>query len=367
MQVSRNSSELLDVVTLSHGGVDEHYISSRTGDGDNLAVFRGVPPVDATVLSQFVFGGEKFHGEAVALMGGADWPITWLHGDGCSGENLAGAQALAISGTDVRRVTLDGRVVGSAYADADADYCYLGGVLPADLARSRPEQARSVFERLEAALATVGMNFHNVARTWLYNENILAWYGDFNQVRTAFFNERKVFDHLIPASTGIGASNPAGAALVAGLIAIRPKHAGVRIFAVPSPLQCPATAYRSSFSRAVEVQYPDRRHLYISGSASIEPGGKTIYVGDVDKQIAFTMVVAEAILGSRGMHWADTTRMIAYFKDMKDAPRFGAYCRERGLAPLPAVLSHTAICRDDLLFEIELDAVSASAAPKLPD
>ena len=31
--------------------------------------------------------------------------------------------------------------------------------------------------------------------------------------------------------------------------------------AVPSPLQCPAPDYHSSFSRAVEIRYPGRRHL----------------------------------------------------------------------------------------------------------
>ena len=103
----------------------------------------------------------------------------------------------------------------------------------------------------------------------------------------------------------------------------------------------------------------DHRRLYISGTASIEPGGATAHVGDVDKQIDLTMDVVEAILESRDMGWSDTTRAAAYFKDVESIPAFASYCRAKGLPPLPVAIAHSDICRDDLLFEIEMDAVVA--------
>jgi len=129
-------------------------------------------------------------------------------------------------------------------------------------------------------------------------------------------------------------------------------------------LQCPALDYKSSFSRGVEISYPDHRQLLISGTASIHPGGRSAHLGDVDKQIDLTMRVGGAILESRGMCWGDVTRMIAYFKDMREAARLSAYCHEQGLPQLPVICCHAAVCRDDLLFEIELDA--AKAGPSLP-
>ena len=71
---------------------------------------------------------------------------------------------------------------------------------------------------------------------------------------------------------------------------------GMPAAAVPSPLQCPALDYGSSFSRAVELVAGDHRRLFVSGTASISPEGHTLHVGDVDAQVARTMEVVEAML-----------------------------------------------------------------------
>jgi len=195
-------------------------------------------------------------------------------------------------------------------------------------------------------------------RTWFYLDDLLAWYGEFNAARTKFFESRAVFDRLIPASTGIGARNPTGSALVAGGLAIRPHHGGVRIKEVISPLQCSATEYRSSFSRAVEVTFPSWRLLMISGTASIAADGTSMFLNDTVKQIHRTLDVVEAILKSRKMDWKNTTRAVGYFRDIKALPLFEACCRERGIPQLPILPAHSTICREDLLFEIEVDAIS---------
>jgi enamine deaminase RidA (YjgF/YER057c/UK114 family) len=264
----------------------------------------------------------------------------------------------------VQRVTLGDQVVGSTWSDADADYCLLAGVLPTDSTMTRGAQTTSCFEQIEAALQKAGMDFSHVVRTWLYLDDLLAWYDEFNTARTEFFESRGMFDRLIPASTGIGARNPAGMALAAGALAIRPRHKGVLAEEVASPLQCSATEYRSSFSRAVEVSFPDHRMLIISGTASIAAGGESMFTDDVAKQIHLTLDVVEAILRSREMNWSNTVRAVGYFRDMDALPVFQACCRERGIPPLPMVPAHATVCRDDLLFEIELDAISTVALEK---
>ncbi len=203
------------------------------------------------------------------------------------------------------------------------------------------------------------MDFSRVLRTWFYNDDILGWYADFNRVRTAFFKDHGVFDGLVPASTGIGARNPFGAALTASLIAVKPKNTDVKSFAVPSPLQCPALEYGSSFSRAVEYTAPDHRRLWISGTASIEPGGATVHLGDVVGQVKLTMEVVEAILTSRNMSWTDVSRGLAYARYADQAGAFSDYCRTRPLPDFPVMLTNNVVCRDDLLFEIEVDAMQA--------
>lgn len=247
-------------------------------------------------------------------------------------------------------------------ADTDAQVLMLTGLLPADTSQPRAVQARSVLERMGTALQRKGMTFAHVVRTWFYLDRILEWYDAFNAVRSAFFTERDVFAGVLPASTGVGMANPAGAALVAGVLAVKPVSPRVSVFAVPSPLQCPAPDYRSAFSRAVEVQIAGRRHLYISGTASIDPHGASAHCGDLDGQINLTMAVAGALLESRHMTWADATQAIAYFKDLAGAPRLTAYCRDRGFAGFKAQPLQATLCRDDLLFEVEIAAAADQAA-----
>jgi enamine deaminase RidA (YjgF/YER057c/UK114 family) len=216
-----------------------------------------------------------------------------------------------------------------------------------------------VFENIERILNQAGMSFRNVVRTWLFLDSLLDWYGDFNTVRTDFFRRNGVLDGLVPASTGIGAGNPSGAALLAGAVAIRPKHAGVQITAVDSPLQCSAMNYNSSFSRAVELGLSDQRRLMISGTAGIAPDGASAHRGDVKAQLGLTMGVVQAILHSRGMNWESAVRAIAYFTRHEDRPLLAEYLCAHGISHLPVVCAHADVCRHDLLFEIELDAVAS--------
>lgn len=288
-----------------------------------------------------------------------DWPVTRLLGNGVGRGAPAICHTHAIAGAPVSRLRLHGEVVGARFEEEDIRYCVLGNLRPPDPGAPRREQARAVLEKMERALEIAGMGMTDVVRTWFFLDRILDWYGDFNSVRTAFFEEHNLFAGVLPASTGVGAANPAGAALVADAVAMQSKSGRLDLVNVPSPLQCPATDYRSSFSRAAEIRLPAHRLLYISGTASIEPDGRTAHVGDLDRQIALTMEVVAEILLSRGMTWSSISRGIAYFQNLDEAPRLDRYCRDRNLSLPPIAIASADICRDDLLFEIELDAVAA--------
>lgn len=287
--------------------------------------------------------------------GSDDLPVTCVL-DGPPAPGLGGWHLSAVAGAPVRPLRLDGQLVGVVVSGPYAVECMVSGLYPPDPTAAPADQARAVFERLEQALALVGMDFSHVARTWFFLNDILAWYDDFNRVRAAFLADR-LSGTLIPASTGVGGSNPVGAALVARAYAVRPVHPGVTVQAVPSPLQCPAPEYGSHFSRAVEVGMPDLRRLLISGTASIAPNGRTRHPGDVDAQIAWTCEVVEALLQSRDMGWQDVTRATAYFRRFSDCSAWEQFRLAQGLPDLPLLLVPQTICRDDLLFELELDAV----------
>jgi enamine deaminase RidA (YjgF/YER057c/UK114 family) len=355
------------VLRIPRHGFDELFLtapgSAPTNLDEALAELQDFEGGEVAVVNIDVFGHDQpLNGNGASRQCALQekWPVTWVKGGDDTGHHLGGLHLHGISGVPTRAVSIDGRVVGTVAETPFATEVMLGGVRAASPADPRPQQARETFEKMEAALALVGMDFSNVVRTWLFLDDILAWYNDFNKVRTGFFHERRVFDGMVPASTGIGGSNPAGTAMITGVYAIKPKTPEVRAFAIPSPLQCPALEYGSSFSRAVEVDMPDHRRVFISGTASISPDGKTQHVGNTDLQVARTCEVVYAILESRGMDWEDVTRATAYVRHPEDFGALARHCAAAGIPALPVVIANNTICRDDLLFEIEVDAVKVA-------
>lgn len=364
--LKRIELEGMDAVALMRACCTKYFVTAYVEDPtDPNIMFKRLGDFakakEAKIFEQYVFGGCKFHDEGMDAIarscGPVKWPVTWIEGDGCSGEDITATQAYMVTGACYEPLIYKGKVIGAVFEDDDARYCRIADLKPENIDASNKAQTRQVFDSMVDILATVGMDFTNVVRTWMYLNKLLTWYDDFNEVRNDFFREKDIFGKVVPASTGIGVRNPVGAALVTDLLAVKPKTDRVKIEAIPSPLQCAALDYKSSFSRAVEVALPDHRTLYISGTASIEPSGDTVHIDDVEKQIALTMEVTDAILKSRKMDWSDTVRGIAYFKDITNAHLFTEYCKDNGLPRMPFALSHSDVCRDDLLFEIELDAI----------
>jgi len=335
-----------------HGGVTRHQEMGL------LDVAQGVPAaVHGRAFSQTGWGSREQLFRAAVGAKGTSVPQLWLCGG--TGGLPPVYQRFVVGGVEPRLIRRHGCTVGVAYHDEYAEYCLLTGVLPHDLSASREAQTTAVFEGIEDALGDAGMTFANVARTWLYMDKILEWYEPFNRARDAFFRSRKVYDGLVPASTGIGSANLCGSAITACAIAVKPKVRGaVTVEAVPSPLQCAALEYGSSFSRAVEIGTPEYRTLMVSGTASIEPGGATAHVGDVKKQIQLTMEVVEAILTSRGMGWKDATRAVMYLKKAAYMEVWQAWLKAHALESMPLITIEADVCRDDLLVEIEVDTVA---------
>jgi len=347
-----------EIATLSLPSHAEHCITVQAPEKKEMNRFLRLAAEerDATVLSQFVFAGCQHYEDFRAEIENTGWPVVWLQGDACRKGEMLSMQAFALSGLTPDPVTVGGRDIGFTYETDHARFCRLRGLLPLDVAASREAQTRSAFEVMQAALSQCGFKVTDTVRTWIYLDRLLEWYDEFNAVRTAFFEETGIFDAMVPASTGIGAGNPFGAAIMIDALAVQ-SNAGMTIQPVDSPLQNPATDYKSSFSRAVELTYPTHRNLIISGTASIDSAGETVHQDDPEKQIRLTLEVIQAILESCAMEWGDLFRGIAYFKDMAHWPIYERIAGELGIPRFPLAVSHADVCRDDLLFEIEVDVV----------
>jgi enamine deaminase RidA (YjgF/YER057c/UK114 family) len=363
---TQTSESLVDVHTLERPGLTELFVTATSKNGNPYGIFpdalQAIKDNGATVVTQHVFApiGQNSAGTTALAQSAqaCDWPVTWIDSGHKKGSHLAGTQFHAVVGTDVERVESGGRVVASVFEDTDARYCHLGDMRAEDTSATRDDQTQRTFDMMETVLDKSGMDFSNVIRTWIYLEDLLDWYDPFNVVRTNFLKERGVFDRLVPASTGISGANPYGAAMMASALAVAPKNEQFTVQSVNSPLQCPAPAYGSSFSRGVEFGTPSCRRLSVSGTASIAPEGETVHLDDISAQIKLTFEVVAAILDSRRMDWRNVSKAMAYLKEARYITALEEYCLANDMKGIPFVITENHVCRHDLLFEMELDAIA---------
>jgi enamine deaminase RidA (YjgF/YER057c/UK114 family) len=242
---------------------------------------------------------------------------------------------------------------GCEWQDELGHFCLLTDVAPVLGNASRAVQTMMVFDQLEALLERAGFTFDQVVRTWFFLDDILSWYGDFNRVRTKFYSERGLLGRS-PASTAVGVPNPQRQALKAHLLAFRPNGGKATVHLGTSPLQGAAFDYGSAFSRAMCLEWPEGKQLYVSGTASIDGSGKTLFPGQILRQLKETFRVVQSLLEHHGLQFCDVKLATAYFPNASDEKLVRA-CWEQHLE-LDFASMQADICRRDLRFELELMA-----------
>lgn len=260
-------------------------------------------------------------------------------------------------------------------ADANHTICRRGGLshhwitgLTAPGGGSSHEQTRRILENHDAWLQSQGMTLaDHVARTWWFVQNIDADYQGLVDARRDFFATRGLTadTHYI-ASTGIAGTHPDLAAKVSlDSYAISGLRAEQLEFLGATDHLCPTHDYGVTFERATAVSYADRRHVWISGTASIDPAGRILHEGDVLGQLDRTMINIEALLAKAGANPGDLALILVYLRDPADGAVIDAALRER-LGAAPFVLVHAAVCRPGWLIEIEGIAIVPAHRPDLP-
>jgi len=117
-----------------------------------------------------------------------------------------------------------------------------------------------------------------------------------------------------------------------------------------------------SFVRGMRVELDNCAMLFISGTASVDEDGESVYPGDVKAQTRRTFTNIAGLLESEGADFHDVVRTTCYLADFRDYDAFNevrnAFYTEQRLDPLPASTCIEArICRAELLVEIEAIAV----------
>lgn len=126
----------------------------------------------------------------------------------------------------------------------------------------------------------------------------------------------------------------------------------------------------SSFSRGMRIDLNGLVLLLISGTASIDENGVTLFVGDFRAQTRRTFQNITALLAAEGATWKDIVRTTCYLRDIdRDYAAFNeertAFYRLQQLDPLPASTGIQAkLCRPELLVEIEAIAMFRRPSPQ---
>ena len=124
--------------------------------------------------------------------------------------------------------------------------------------------------------------------------------------------------------------------------------------------------YGVSFERATQIDYGDRRHVFVSGTASIDNKGQVVYSRDIKRQVKRMWENVDAILNEAEMHFDDITFALVYLRDPADYAVVSAMFHEQ-FPHTPYVLLHAPVCRPGWLIEMECMAVKANHDERFPN
>lgn len=229
-------------------------------------------------------------------------------------------------------------------------------------------QTEGILARYEDCLDARGLTLaDHVIRTWFFVQNVDANYKGLVDARREIFAQRGLTPdtHFI-ASTGI---EGAAADVTAKVLMDAYTIGGVRkeqieFLSAPDHLG-PTYVYGVTFERGVSVAYRDRKHVTISGTASIDSAGNIMYPGDVLRQLDRALSNVEALLQDADATLRDVCMFIVYVRDPSDLVAVEQAVRER-FGPTPIQVVVAPVCRPGWLVEIECQAIVPASNPALP-
>ena len=235
------------------------------------------------------------------------------------------------------------------------EYWYTGGVSNAD---GSYNQTVSLLDELSSGLEAQGLTLEsNCMRTWLFVQNIDVNYKGVVDGRNTVFDRHGLTPdtHFI-ASTGIEGRTENCANKVM-LDAVAVSGPGILVDYLHGASHLNRTSqYGVRFERGTKVEYPDRNHVYISGTASIDNNGKILYEGDIVRQTERMIENVGVLLAEAGCGFGQVGSMIIYLRDSADYAVVKEIFDKR-FPECPRVIVQAPVCRPGWLVEMECIAI----------
>lgn len=220
-------------------------------------------------------------------------------------------------------------------------------------------QTQQIFSAFQDVLHRNSLTIkENCIRTWIYVKDVDFNYQGVVTARKQFFEQLGMTEntHYI-SSTGIeGRQADACRNVLMDAYSIGGIDAKQIRFLQALENLNPTHQYGVTFERGTSVDFGDRRHIYISGTASINNKGEVVYPKQIDKQLERTFENIAALLKDADADMADVAQMIVYLRDIADAELVNRLLEIR-FPQIPKALVLAPVCRPEWLIEIECIAI----------
>lgn len=280
----------------------------------------------------------------------------------------------------VQQAPLDGsRIVLWQYATDPMDtyggtpahngyrHCWTGS-LKAD-GKDSMAQTACIFQALERRFSRQGLSVaRDAVRTWIFVRDVDANYSGMVQGRREYFDSIGLTSgtHYI-ASTGIeGRTADSRDMVELDAYAVDGLQEGQIQYLYAAEYLSRTSVYGVTFERGTAVSYGDRRHVFISGTASIDVQGQVLHTGDAGAQASRMLQNVEALMAEAGAGLEDIAMAIVYLRDPADfrivKEKVSAACPEGRM-----LYVHAPVCRPSWLVEMECIGLVSAVTPGFRD
>lgn len=224
------------------------------------------------------------------------------------------------------------------------------------------QQTETVLNEYEQMLGKFGATLaDNCIRTWFFVRDVDTQYAGLVRARREnFLREGLTPETHYIASTGIGGGPADANALVQmGTYALMGFEPSQQRYLYAHTHLNPTYEYGVTFERGTRIEYGDRTHVFISGTASINNRGEVLHIGDICQQTQRMWENVETLLHEGDMDFSDVMHLVVYLRDIADYEVVSKMFRQR-FPGIPTIISLAPVCRPTWLIEMECIAVKAN-------
>lgn len=199
-------------------------------------------------------------------------------------------------------------------------------------------------------------------RTWFFVQNIDRNYDGVVKARKEVFITQDLTQktHYI-SSTGIEGRVANSSNLVSmdtyAVKGLKPEQ--IKFLYAPTHLN-PTYEYGVTFERGTTVTYGDRKHIFLSGTASIDNKGNVVHEKNIILQTERMLENVKVLLAEANASFSDIAQAVIYLRDTADYLVVKETLIKNNL-DFPHIIVHAPVCRPEWLIEMECIAITSAS------